>query len=147
MATLLRLARLMHLSLRAIEASFAPHGITLGEFHVLAALRRGGDGNAMTPTALARVANGLPAGMTNRLDRLEAADLVARRPDPSDRRGSLVELTPTGRATTDRAVADHVATEGLLRQSLSAPDHRRFDTLLDTLLADLESRHPDDGRS
>ncbi|MGZ8762697.1 MAG: MarR family winged helix-turn-helix transcriptional regulator [Acidimicrobiia bacterium] len=146
MATFLRLARLMHLSLRAIEASFAPHGITLGEFHVLAALRRGG-GNAMTPTALARVAMVSPAGMTNRLDRLGAADLVARRPDPSDRRGSLVELTPTGRATTDRAVADHVATEGLLRQSLSAPDHRRFDTLLDTLLADRESRHPDDGRS
>ncbi|MGZ8765639.1 MAG: hypothetical protein ACXW2C_08110 [Acidimicrobiia bacterium] len=75
---------------------------------MLAALRRGGDGNAMTPTALARVANGLPAGMTNRLDRLEAADLVARRPDPSARPSPL------------RHVARHPP-----RRSRVAPSRRR----------------------
>ena len=93
MGSVLRVNQFMNAALRAAEASFAPHGITAGEFDVLAALRRGGTGTVLTPTALARVAMISPAGMTNRLNRLEAAGLIVRRPDPDDRRGSLVELT------------------------------------------------------
>ena len=42
--------------------------------------------------------------MTNRVDRLAARGLVERLPDPHDRRGVLVRLTPDGRAKVDDLV-------------------------------------------
>jgi hypothetical protein len=47
--------------------------------------------------------------MTNRVDQLERAGLVVRTPDPQDRRGLLVELTPQGLDTVDDLVAGHAA--------------------------------------
>ncbi len=138
MGTTLRLSQLMNASLRSVESVFAPHGISAGEFDVLAALRRGGAGTALTPTALARVAMISPAGMTNRLDRLEAAGLIVRRRDPDDRRGSLVELTASGSTTADRAIEDLVAAENELFAELSTADHQRLDRVLDQLIQRLE---------
>ncbi len=135
MGTVLRLSQLMSVAVRAVDDVFAPHGVTLGEFDVLAALRRGGTGAVLTPTTLARVAMVSPAGMTNRLNRLEAAGLISRRPDPDDRRGSLVSLTPEGWAVADRAVEDLVAAENEMFAVLSDADRRRFDRTLDTLIA------------
>lgn len=43
-------------------------------------------------------------GMTKRLDRLEGLGLVTREPDPSDRRGVLIRLTPAGRQLIDSAI-------------------------------------------
>lgn len=143
MATTLRLSQLTSLALRGIEAVMAPHGITLGEFDVLAALRRSGDGAAIGPTALAKVAMVSPAGMTNRLDRLEAAGLVLRRPDPSDRRGSLVQLTDRGRAVADRAVGDLVDAENAQFAALSPTQHGALDRALDLLIANLERSFDD----
>lgn len=139
MATGLRLTQLMNAALRGIESVFAPHRITVGEFDVLAALRRGGAGATLTPTALARVAMVSPSGMTNRLDRLEAAGLIVRGPDPDDRRGSLVELTPSGRELADRAVKDLVDAETEMFRVLGRNDRRHFDRMLDRLLGHLHS--------
>jgi DNA-binding MarR family transcriptional regulator len=138
MGTTLRLNQFMNAALRSAEALFAPHGITAGEFDVLAALRRGGTGTVLTPTALARVAMISPAGMTNRLDRLEGAGLIVRRPDPTDRRGSLVELTARGHTAADRAVETLVAAENELFRDLSATERQRLDRTLDKLINRLE---------
>jgi DNA-binding MarR family transcriptional regulator len=140
MATVLRMGQLMNAALRAIDDVFGPYGITVGEFDVLAALRRGGDGTVLTPTTLARVAMVSPAGMTNRLNRLEAAGLITRRPDPDDRRGSLVGLTEQGRDIADRAVGDLVAAENEIFAVLGDAEHRRFDRVLDKLIGSLETR-------
>jgi DNA-binding MarR family transcriptional regulator len=43
--------------------------------------------------------------MTSRLDKLEAAGLIGRGPDPTDRRGVLVALTQKGRKVIDAATA------------------------------------------
>ena len=134
MGTMLRLNMLMNVALRSADALFAPHGIAVGEFDVLAALRRGGTGTSLTPTTLARVAMISPAGMTSRLDRLEAAGLIVRRPDPGDRRGSLVELTAEGHAIADRAFEDLVAAENALFRALSAAERRGLDRTLDKLI-------------
>ena len=85
-----------------------------------------------------------PAGMTNRLDRLEAAGLIVRRPDPGDRRGSLVELTAAGRATADRAVEGLVAAENELFAELSASERQRLDRVLDKLIDRLDRPRADD---
>jgi len=138
MGTFLRLAQLMTRSLRAVEPLFAAHGISLGEFDVLAALRRSGTVTSLTPSHLARVAMVSPGGMTNRLDRLEQAGLITRQPDPADRRASLVALTAKGVAVVDRAVTDLVAAEQLLAADVSDTERRRLDRTLDKLLSQLD---------
>ena len=138
MGTTLRINQLMNAALRSAETLFEPHGITVGEFDVLAALRRGGAGAVLTPTTLARVAMISPAGMTNRLNRLEAAGLIVRRPDPDDRRGSLVELTPNGHAIADRAIEELVTAENEFFLELNASERQRLDRLLDKLIQRLE---------
>ncbi len=49
-------------------------------------------------------------GASKTVDRLERDGLVARRPHPSDRRSSLIALTPAG-ATTHAAAQRLIATE------------------------------------
>ena len=139
MATIGRLGRFVALAGRRIDAVFAAHGLTTGEFDVLAALRRAGQPHVMTPTALARTLMLSPAGMTNRVDRLEAAGHIARRPDPADRRSSLVVLTPAGRDVVDAAVTEHVANEAHLLAPLDAGQRAALDDMLRALLAPFEA--------
>jgi DNA-binding MarR family transcriptional regulator len=134
-----RLGRLSAHATRAIEEVFVPHGLSIGEFDVLATLRRAGPPHRMPPGALARLLMLSPAGMTNRVDRLEAAGLVERRPDPEDRRSAFVVLTGRGLATVDAAVTEHVANEARLLAPLSASEQRTLDRLLRKLLVPFES--------
>lgn len=134
MATFGRLGRLSALAGRSIEAVFETHGLSTGEFDVLAALRRNGDPFVMTPTELASTLMLSPAGMTNRLDRLEASGHISRRPDPGDRRSSLVVLTDQGRRVVDGAVTDHVANESRLLSVLSPSEVASLDRALRKLL-------------
>jgi len=114
------------------------HELQTGWFDLLAALRRSGRPYELNPTQLMRATMLSSGGMTKRLDRLVDAGLVKRRPDPADRRGILVGLTPGGKAAVDKAVEDHVANEERLLRSLKPADRRALDNLLRTLLADLE---------
>jgi DNA-binding MarR family transcriptional regulator len=139
MGTIGRLGRFTTLAARSIETVFASHGISTGEFDVLAALRRTGAPHVMTPTALARTLMLSPAGMTNRLDRLEAAGHIERRPDPDDRRSLLVALSDAGRTLVDAAVTDHVANEARLLAPLSVRQRAALDDALRTLLASIEA--------
>jgi DNA-binding MarR family transcriptional regulator len=61
---------------------FAEVGLQAGEFEVLAMLRRSGPPYTLSPTQLYEAAMISSGGMTDRLDRLERAGLVVRRPDP-----------------------------------------------------------------
>jgi DNA-binding MarR family transcriptional regulator len=139
MATIGRLGRLHALASRSIAEVFAGHGIQIGEFDVMAALRRSGEPFVMKPTDLARALMLSPAGMTNRVDRLEAAGWIERRNDPDDRRSSLVVLTDDGRDLIDRAVADHVANEARLLEPLSPTERTAFDRALRTLLRQFDT--------
>ena len=134
MATFGRLGRLHALATRTISDVFARHGLQIGEFDVLAALRRSGEPFVMKPSDLARTLMLSPAGMTNRVDRLEAAGWIDRHNDPDDRRSSLVRLTDDGRELVDRAVTDHVANEARLLEPLSATERAALDRALRTLL-------------
>jgi DNA-binding MarR family transcriptional regulator len=49
--------------------------------------------------------------MTHRIDCLEELGLVERKEDPTDRRGTLVALTPQGKTLIDRAAVAHVQNE------------------------------------
>jgi DNA-binding MarR family transcriptional regulator len=133
-----RLFRVAHLADAALGKGLARHALQPGWFDLLAALRRSGAPHELNPTALKRATLLSSGGMTKRLDRLEEEGLVERRPDPSDRRGTLVRLTRRGKAVVEEAVETHVANEELLLGALGAADRRTLDGLLRTLLAELE---------
>jgi DNA-binding MarR family transcriptional regulator len=124
----------------SLERLFAGFGLSRGEFDVLATLRRSGSPYRLTPTALFTDLMLSSGGMTNRLDRLERAGLIARSPDPSDRRGTLVELTPRGQELVDAAVAAHLANEQRLLEALSADEREQLAGLLRKLLRSLEGQ-------
>lgn len=90
---------------RSVDAALAVHKLSLGQFDILATLRRIGNGNGMTPTQLLQNVMLTSGGMTSRLDRLTALGFISRKADPDDRRGVVVELTAKGRRVIDAATA------------------------------------------
>src|SRR5436190_1119838 len=106
---LLRAAQLTDMRLSRSLAGF--HDLQPGWFDLLATLRRSGRPYELTPTELGTAMMLSSGGVTKRLDRLADAGLVFRRPDPDDRRGTLVRLTPKGKRLVDKAVESHVANE------------------------------------
>ncbi|MDN5893447.1 MAG: MarR family transcriptional regulator [Nocardioides sp.] len=126
-----RLAR--HLDL-ARRTAFADHHIELWEFDVLAALRRAGGSYELSPGRLIRETLVTSGTMTNRIDRLTARGLVERLPDPNDRRGVLVKLTPEGREAVDGAFSALVDAERDLLADLPASDRTQLAALLRTLM-------------
>jgi DNA-binding MarR family transcriptional regulator len=116
---------------------FASAGLQPGEFDVLATLRRSGAPHMLSPTRLYEAAMISSGGMTGRLDRLERAGLVERRPDPNDRRGKLIALTDAGRRVVDDTITRHVANEQRLLSVLTATEQERLNALLRKLIAGL----------
>ncbi|GAA3190306.1 MarR family winged helix-turn-helix transcriptional regulator [Dactylosporangium siamense] len=138
MATFGRLGRLFaHLG-RAVDETFTRFDLQRGEYDVLAALRRSGAPFVLTPSALSDVLMLSRAGMTNRLDRLEAAGLVERRANRSDRRSMLIALTETGATLTDEVTTLHVANESALLSDLTPDERHHLDTITRKLLSRFE---------
>src|SRR5262252_8870185 len=122
-----RLAR--HLDI-ARRAAFADHGLEPWEFDVLSALRRAGPPFQLTPGALLRATLVTSGTMTNRIDRLAAAGLVRRQPDPQDKRGVLVTLTAEGRERVDAAFTDLLDRERVLLARLGPEQQEQLAGLL-----------------
>ena len=116
---------------------FAEHGLQAGEFDLLATLRRAGEPYALMPTALYESAMISSGGMTSRIDRLEKTGLIERRKHPSDRRGVLVALTPTGFELIDGMLAAHVANLQRVLSGLTVDEQRALHELTGKLLAGL----------
>jgi DNA-binding MarR family transcriptional regulator len=114
------------------------HDLRPGWFDLLAALRRSGAPYELNPTELMRTTLLSSGGMTKRIDRIVDEGLAERRPDPNDRRGTLVRLTRRGKALIDRALEEHVANEERLLAHMSRRERAQLDALLRKLLAGLE---------
>lgn len=138
MAVFGRLARVSHRAAARVEPVFTGHGLTRGEFDVLAALRRSGSPFRLTPTALSHGLMLSSGGMTKRLDRLAASGLVRRIANPDDRRGSLIELTPTGRRVLEDTVFEAQTQERSLIAGMPERDRRELARLLASLSETLE---------
>jgi DNA-binding MarR family transcriptional regulator len=133
-----RVGRLEKLLDPLLYEVFRQYGLHRGEFDVLATLRRAGEPYRLTPTALFQTMMVSSGGMTNRIDRLESAGLVRREPDPNDRRGTLVVLTPKGLEIVDGAVESHTANEHRLLAGLTAEERATLTALLRKWLLSLE---------
>lgn len=130
-----RLARRLDLARRT---AFADHGIEGWEFDVLAALRRAGGDYELSPGRLIKETLVTSGTMTNRVDRLTARGFVERLPDPNDRRGVLVRLTPEGREAVDGAFEALVSAERELLADLAPKEHRQLGSLLRALMHRLD---------
>lgn len=133
MRTALLFARVTALGRRHVEAAFTEVGLSAGEFDVLASLLHAPD-RTSKPSVLARSGMLSPAGMTHRLDLLERAGFVERRPDPDDRRVTLVVLTAAGEAKAIEAAHAHVAAEAEFLDALGPSDRADLRRVLETLL-------------
>src|ERR1043166_5086153 len=124
MQVLSRISRLARHLDRERRVAFAGHGLESWGFDVLSALRRQGPPYELSPGALLRATLVTSGTMTNRIDRLERAGLVRRRPDPEDKRGVLVSLTESGLARVDAAFAGLLRREHDLLAGLPLTDQR-----------------------
>ncbi|WP_441260380.1 MarR family winged helix-turn-helix transcriptional regulator [Bradyrhizobium sp. 521_C7_N1_3] len=126
---------------RRFELWLQPHGLNWETFDVIVSLRRRGAPHRMRPTELSEACLLTSGAMTNRLDRVERAGLIVRRPAPDDRRSVLVELTPKGIALADQVIQPHFAAA---RQLLECLDDRQQQTLAHLLRDVLTTLEPVD---
>ena len=127
-----------HLERRA-NIALARHGLTLGQFDILATLRRHGPNGGLTPGQLLKSVMLTSGGMTARLMKLESLGLIERTADPVDRRGVVVGLTSKGRRVIDAAAATRFREAGQSLPPLSTADRRRLAGWLRTWLLTVES--------
>jgi MarR family transcriptional regulator, transcriptional regulator for hemolysin len=80
--------------------------------------------------------------LTRHLDAFEQRGLVRRRPDPANRRASLVELTPEGHAMHARLREVVIAFDRRLRAGLSQEDVERLRELLGRLEENVGETRP-----
>jgi DNA-binding MarR family transcriptional regulator len=135
-----RISRLARELEARLEPVYKAHGLEPGWHDVLATLRRTGPPYQLRPTEFTDALMLTSSGTTKRLDRLEQAGLVARTPDPDDRRGTLITLTAAGRELVDVASEAHLANEHRLLGALSEGDRERLAALLRKLLVGLPPR-------
>ncbi|MFG6195926.1 MarR family winged helix-turn-helix transcriptional regulator [Nonomuraea sp. JJY05] len=129
-----RLAQVMRVLEPRVDRVLTERGLRQGEFDVLAALRRAGPPYTLIPSELSAVLMMSRAGMTNRLDRLEAAGLVERSLDPADRRSFHVRLTDEGLRTIDETLTEHAANLAHLASPLTPEDTETLAAILRKLL-------------
>jgi DNA-binding MarR family transcriptional regulator len=125
---------LQHVILPAGEAAMAEHGLHQPEYDVLTTLRRSGAPYSLTPSALAEELLMSRAGMTKRLDRLEAAGLIERTPVPGDRRSFRVTLTDAGREAADAAATAVAHRLGLLTAKVPERELAQLDQALRSMV-------------
>ena len=123
---------------RAMDETLDEFDLDWSEYKLLSLLTREGEVYRSSPGKLARIMELSSGAMTNRLDRLEQSGFVRRLPDPDDRRGILVELTPEGKRVYEDAVGVQGRKESLVASALSVPEKKQLNALLRRLMIEFE---------
>jgi len=128
---------------RSLEETLTEFGLDRRSYHLLGRLRSYGPPYRRSPGQLAADMRLSSGAMTNRLDRMEAAGLVRRLPDPNDRRGTLVEPTETGNETWDRTTGTQAQREAMIAAVLEPAEAEELHRLLRRLMRALPDKcHP-----
>ena len=117
------LYRLMRRVLAAETPLLAAHEVEMWDYSVLVALETG---PAQTQARLASAIGRDKTRLIPSLDRLEARGLVARAPDPADRRNRIVTLTAAGREMLGKCRASIRAMEAELLAGVAEDDRGPF---------------------
>ena len=87
-----------------LDAMLRPFGITFSRYEALVLLVHS-QGGALPLSKIGERLQVHATSVTNVIDRLEAAGLVRREPNPRDGRGTLAVITGEGRAIAEKATA------------------------------------------
>jgi DNA-binding MarR family transcriptional regulator len=123
---------------RLLEETLSEHDLSWGEWKVLGLLRHAGPPYRSSPGHLAERTDLSSGAMTNRLDRLEEANLIKRLPDPTDRRGVQVELTAAGHKAYEQSTSTQAAKETLIASALTEREKEQLNSLLRHLMIAFE---------
>jgi DNA-binding MarR family transcriptional regulator len=123
------------------------YGIQPGDFEVLVTLRIRGAPFELSPTAIYRERCLSSGGLTKILHRLAEAQLVARFPDPGDRRSQLVRLTAKGKRVVERAMEAMGRLEKQLLVDFGKDERRDLAELTDKLMNMVDPLGSSDGRT
>jgi DNA-binding MarR family transcriptional regulator len=129
---------------QARKERLAEHGTDRVTLDVLAMLRRSGPPFRMTAGELTHHSLISSGGVSQRLEKLERAGLVTRHIHSNDRRRIDVELTAAGVELIDSILADLMAHEAALLDSLDPSEREDLRRILKRLLARFEPQVPDD---
>jgi DNA-binding MarR family transcriptional regulator len=144
MALVTSITRVQQVVIQTIDELLRPFGLTFARFEVLMLLRFSRNGSL----PLGKIGERLqvhPASVTNAVDRLEAAGLVSRTPNPSDRRSVLASISPSGRRTVE-AAAGRLNSEVFANLPLDTPDIHTANAVLRRWRAafgDFDTSHDD----
>ena len=108
MAAATSIMRVQQLLIAEFDAIVGRHRLTFARYEALVLLTFSRTG----ALPLSKIGERLmvhPTSVTNTIDRLEAAGLVQRQPNPRDGRGRLAAITPRGREVVRLATADLMA--------------------------------------
>ena len=105
MAAVTSVMRAHQILLGELDALLRPFGLTFARYEALVLLTFSRTG-ALPLRLIGERLMVHPTSVTNTIDRLERQGLVVRRPNPLDKRGTLAEITPEGRAIVGRATSD-----------------------------------------
>ncbi len=122
-----KLMRASRSVLARVEPALAARGLTPTQLGVLEALLHKG---AMTHRELGRKGLISAGNVSDVVDKLARRDLVARVPDPADRRAVRVELTGPGRALIEDLFPRHAADIARAMAALSTEELRELGALL-----------------
>lgn len=127
----------------SLKETLAEYALDHRSYHLLGRLRSYGPPYRRSPGQLAADMRLSSGAMTNRLDRMEAAGLIRRLPDPDDRRGTLVEPTEAGNATWDSTTGTQARREAMIASVLEPAEREELHRLLRRLMRAFPDReHP-----
>ena len=113
---------------RRLDNALRAFGLTRGSHNALQIV--GGATEPLTPTEVSARLTVTSATVTGLLDTLESRGLIRRRPHPSDRRSTLLEITAAGRQLLDELVPELIGHEKRWSEGLSATRRKQLLRLL-----------------
>jgi len=135
---------------RSMDDTLAEFGLDRRAYWLIGNLRYAGPPYRRSPGQLGEAMHLSSGAMTARLDRLEEAGLIRRLPDPSDRRGALIEPTEAGHAAWERCTGAQAQREALTASALSEDEKEHLHGLLRRLMRafppeyeTMKKHHPD----
>ncbi|WP_242677242.1 MarR family winged helix-turn-helix transcriptional regulator [Streptomonospora litoralis] len=108
MAAVTSIMRAQQILIGQLDAALKPYELTFARYEALVLLTFSSTGEL----PLGKIGERLmvhPTSVTNTIDRLERQGFVYRKPNPSDGRGTLAEITDSGREVVEQATRDLVA--------------------------------------
>ena len=97
-----------------------------------------GGSSGINPTSLSLLQSVKKNTITSLLNRLEESGLIERLPDPADRRGKLVRISPAGRELVLRTAPGRFEVMNQLTASLDAAERAQLLALLNKLRISLQ---------